>query len=336
MTNRNKKKNKNKLQPVIPISNLSDQTKKDSQIELKPDIHQTLPNNLDNQSIHKFQQSQLSPRLNSESDGHIISQNNIIYKTGTINLVPEPLLHQLQNENNELKAKIHDMKIQENLLLNSNQELRDTIRCNEQTIDALKKENAELKLELEDLRKHVEELERKNAEQDNRITEQDKRITEQNKRIAEQNSHIKILKNDIDDLKKRDNPITARQAFLELEKYIYYEITGKQKETVDKIKDLFNDIDYKIQCDEFLKKYKITKKQILLISYLKKPGNISTHADRPKFKRSELEALIISSLDDPKNTQDIKTVKILLGILQIYIPVKEDEIWNITGPKINV
>jgi uncharacterized coiled-coil protein SlyX len=202
-----------------------------------------------------------------------VSQSSMVYGSGIINLVPEPLYRQLQIENTELKEKIHNMKIQENLLLNSNQELRDTIKCNEQTIEALKKENAELKLELEDLRKHVEELERKNSEQDNRITEQDKRITEQNKRIAEQNSHIKILKDDIDDLKKRDDPITARELFSVLEDHIFHVITNNQKELGDNLYDLFNDSEYKTECDNFLKNYKLTKKQVLAIPQLKKPGN---------------------------------------------------------------
>jgi uncharacterized coiled-coil protein SlyX/enamine deaminase RidA (YjgF/YER057c/UK114 family) len=325
-----KKKNKNKSQSKNPIS----QTSSDKPITVDVVHPEHKPSEEIKPSVsadHIIETKETLPVSTQPMDHQqpsypqITVSQNMVYGSGIINLVPEPLYRQLQIENTELKEKIHNMKIQENLLLNSNQELRDTIKCNQLTIDELKKENLELRHEIEQLREKIKLLESK-------IVSQDSHITNLESKIVSQDSHIIKLESDIDDLKKRDEPITVREAFVSLEKHIFFEITGKKKSQRDTIQALFSNPVYKTKCAVFLKKYNITMDHIDTIASLKTPGNLSAHGKRPSIKQSYLINLAKSMLDDPTNLTDIKITEDLFGILEKYVPVNSDGIWNIISP----
>lgn len=146
------------------------------------------------------------------------------------------------------------------------------------------------------------------------------------------------LSNDIDELKKRDIPITVREFLSVLEQHIMLEIIGSKKRTRRfwGILQLFESNDYKSQCQAYLTKHNISMDHIALISCLKKKGNRAAH-DRPSIKRKEWDDLLISVLDDPTDKDDVDMVKDLLKLSEKYNPINNNnnnnnDLWDIKKP----
>ena len=237
-----------------------------------------------------------------------------------ITLTPTTLLEQilsqnimqLQKENTDLRAKIGTFIQNENIL-------RETIKGNEQTIDALRKENEELKKKLKEL------------EDKFNILETDHNILKSG--FQELNNKYIDIMAEIDVLKSRDNPITVREAFITLESHIKVKITGSKRKarSIGDIQSLFNNPDYKQDCDNFLNEHCITKDHIYLFATLKEKGNRATHADRT-IKREDLDDLAESMLPIPIDPEDVVMTHDLLKVLDKIVPINKDGTWNIENP----
>jgi DNA repair exonuclease SbcCD ATPase subunit len=225
---------------------------------------------------------------------------------------------QLQKENTDLRAKIETFIQNENIL-------RETIKGNEQTIDALRKENEELKKKLKELEDKFNILE----------TDHNKLNKDHHDFKIKHQEQIDNLNKKIEQLEIRDLPITIREGFVSLEKYIMLEICGSKNKarSFHDVKELFNSKDslYQQKCTDYLINHDITQDHIFIISELKDKENKSAHAIRPVMKRNEWDQLAIQMLDDPLDFDDIALTKDLLKLMESY-KVGSDNMWNISKP----
>jgi hypothetical protein len=100
------------------------------------------------------------------------------------------------------------------------------------------------------------------------------------------------------------------------------------------VKELFNSKDpiYQQKCTDYLIKYGITQDHIFIISELKDKGNKSAHVSRPMINRNEWDQLAIQMLDDPLDSDDIALTMDLLKLMESYVKVGSDNMWNISKP----
>jgi hypothetical protein len=180
--------------------------------------------------------------------------------------------------------------------MNKKKILEETIIMNEKTIKVLKNENELL---------------------EGHVNDQEKRIL--------------LLEKDIEELKNRDEPITVREGFVSLEKYIMMEILKSKKEArkIGGVINLFNSKQYETECNNFLSCNNITIDHIFLIADIKEHKNKSAH-ERPTTTRNDFENFALSLLidDDDKNM-----AKDLLKYLELKNPHDSvTGLWNITKP----
>ncbi len=143
--------------------------------------------------------------------------------------------------------------------------LKSTIEQKESIIAQMKESNDKQQKKIDQLTKDNENLRNKVYKLENQIKELRQQIKNQNefnaKKIKEQDTRIKNLEHSLEQFKNRDEPITVREAFVVLEKFIMLEITGSKSKAKEYygLKDLFRDKDRKLECDVFLIKYNITR-----------------------------------------------------------------------------
>jgi hypothetical protein len=217
----------------------------------------------------------------------------------------------------ELTLEIDNLRVQNEELKKDKEKYYEIIEENKKLI-----ENHELKIK--NLEKEKDELHMKIKEQNNKIIKLEEDIKHQNTKIT-------ILEKDIIELKERDEPITIRESFVSLEKYIMMEILGSIKKirSFDNIKDLFKSNEYKTECNDFLALHKITRDHIYLIPVMKKYGNQSAHK-RPVITRTEFENIALSLSDDD---DDKDMIKDLLKYLELKNPYDlSTGLWNIVKP----
>lgn len=156
------------------------------------------------------------------------------------------------------------------------------------------------------------------------------KITNMENRIVKLANHNEKLENDINELKKiRIEPISIREGFVVLEKFILFEIMGSKKQARKfHIQELFKLPEYEQKCNDFLTKYNLTIEHIEFIRDIKKHGNISAH-QKPDLTKEEFENITISLA---KDDEDKMFVKDLLKYLNEKIPSKPTELWNIEAP----
>mmetsp|Transcript_18400 Transcript_18400/g.26523 ORF Transcript_18400/g.26523 Transcript_18400/m.26523 type:complete len:286 (+) Transcript_18400:34-891(+) len=214
----------------------------------------------------------------------------------------------LTEKNRELHAKA----ISDHLLVEQNDNLR-------QTLEELKKENVMLKIENEILRNKLNDYEK-------RISELEARENDYEKRISE--------------LEARDEPITVREAVRILEAYICLEAVGGSKTKFKNGNHNFDAIsktsDPKVTAKlaNILSVRGLSKDHLATISYLKDCGDFGAHASRPAMTKEEwIVALTGEDVDeaseaDKTNDEEEKqlalaAVKIkteLLSVLEAYNP----------------
>lgn len=186
------------------------------------------------------------------------------------------LIAQLMLQIKSLKEENEELKKDKTKYYEIIEENKKLIVEHENNIRKLEMENIELQNKIKSLEKHIEH-------QDNKILSFEKHISVQDKRIS-------VLETNIKDLQDRDDPLTIREGFVSLEKYILMEILGSKNKAREfcGVKDLFKSSIYKTECDDFLKKYNITIDHINFISEIKKCGNKSAHI-RPIITRNDFE-----------------------------------------------
>ena len=54
---------------------------------------------------------------------------------------------------------------------------------------------------------------------------------------------------------------------------------------------------------------------------LKKEGNDFAHSKRPMYDENEWKDMLINTLDDPQNQQDIKMIDDIIKLMKKYNPV---------------
>jgi hypothetical protein len=230
--------------------------------------------------------------------------------------ITEEVYQNLKRENNDLQAKFLLITHNERLLQETINNAKILVAEKEQ----LKEENDKLRAENNILKYKINEIEDKNKILEEHINKQNKRITD--------------LENDVKELKSRDDPITIREGFCSLEKYIIKEILGEnfsntKARKIHGITNLFEDVNYKNECEEFLRKHNLTEDHIFLIPDLKENGNKSAH-ERPSTTRKEFEDITLSYLID---NNDKMMAKDLLSYLESQNPYnKNTNEWIITKP----
>lgn len=178
---------------------------------------------------------------------------------------------------------------------------------------------------------NIEILKGENKELTEKVSSLESHINEQDEKIQSLENHILKIENDIEEIKERDEPITIREGFVSLERYIMFEILGTKKKArkYHSVKDLFNDKQYETECKDFLTKYKITQDHIFIIPDMKENGNKSAH-ERPPMNRKDFESIIISYCEDE---EDKEIVKDLLKYLEIKNPYDiHTGSWKINKP----
>jgi hypothetical protein len=227
-------------------------------------------------------------------------QNYVV--AGTISFVPESEYKKILDENIELKKQINQYYDNERIL-------RETIRINDLTIEELKKENEMLKNELLQLKL---------------------KLQEQSEIIKEQNIKITNLEKDVKELKERDTPITIREAMSILETHMMVDLVGSKRQAnrYYGINDLSERDNYKLIYNKYLKSNGISQEHIDLILELKKEGNKYAHSNRPTYNKDEWKDMLINSLDDPNNQQDIKMIEDILVLMEKYNPLSDPWIMN--------
>lgn len=231
-----------------------------------------------------------------------IPENQNYMVAGTISFVPESEYKKILEDNIELKKQINQYYDNERLL-------KETIKNNEQTIEQLKKENVMLKIELAQLKQ---------------------KIQEQDVIIKEQNIKITKLEQDVKELKERDIPITIREAMTILENHAMIEIVGSKRQAnrYYGLSDLSSRDAFKLIYEKFLITNSISQDHIDLMLEFKKEGNKYAHSYRPSYNKDEWRDLLINSLDDPQNQQDIKMIDDILVLMEKYNPIGDPWIMN--------
>lgn len=210
---------------------------------------------------------------------------------------------ELTSENNDLCAQNNELKKDKELYSGIIEDNKKLIKEHEINIEKLLKENELLNTKIISL----EEL------------------------INKQNNRISTLEIDIQELKKRDEPITIREGFVSLEKYIMLEICGSKNKarTFHGVKELFREKKYETECNDFLTKNNITIDHINLIQEMKDYGNKSAH-ERPISNRVNFENIALSYMSD---NDDKDMIKDLLKYLEFKNPLdKITGLWEIKKP----
>jgi len=255
-------------------------------------------------------------------------QNYVV--AGTISFVPESEYKKILDENIELKKQINQYYDNERIL-------RETIRINDLTIEELKKENEmlknellQLKLKLQEQSEIIKEQTEIIKEQNIKITNLDKTVQEQSEIIKEQKIKITNLEKDVKELKERDTPITIREAMSILETHMMVDLVGSKRQAnrYYGINDLSERDNYKLIYNKYLKSNGISQEHIDLILELKKEGNKYAHSNRPTYNKDEWKDMLINSLDDPNNQQDIKMIEDILVLMEKYNPLSDPWIMN--------
>lgn len=234
-------------------------------------------------------------------------------------------IHQLQNENLKLRTDILNLSKNEDILNEIIKGNKLTIEGNEKTIETLRKENEALKLKLKELEDKFKKL----NDEHNKLNDDHKEL-----KIKHQ-EQFDILSKKIEELEKRDMPITVREGFIALEKHIMLEICGSKSKarSFHDVKELFNSKEpsYQQKCSDYLTKYGITVDHIFIIAEIKDKGNKSAHDYRPDMKRIEWDNMAILMLDDPNDKDDVALTKDLLILMEKYIKVGSDGVWNVNN-----
>jgi hypothetical protein len=286
------------------------------------------------------------------------NQNTIV--SGTITFVPESEYKKLLDENIILKRELNQCYLNERLF-------RENIKNNELTIEELRKENEMFKKELTELKAtfqkqdnvikeqkveinelketvqkqdnvikeqkvEINELKETVQKQDNIIKEQKVEINELKETVQKQNIKITKLEEDIKELKSRDTPITIREAMNILETHIMVELVGSKRQAnrFYGLYDLSRQPNYLLSFEKFLEDNKITQEHIDLLLELKKEGNKSAHSNRPTYNKDEWKQILLESLDDPSNKQDIIMIDDIITLMEKYNPVGNP--WIMTKP----
>ena len=188
------------------------------------------------------------------------------------------------------------------------------------------KENKEL---MEEHKTNIEKLMNENTMLNNKFLSLEKHIDNQDKRITE-------LEKNIQEFKNRDEPITVREGFVSLEKYIIIEILGSKNKVrnfygVVDLVDLFRSKEYEKECKNFLIKYGLTTEHINFIPDMKEYGNTSAHK-RPIVTKNEFEKMALLLISD-NDDDDKNMLKDLLEYLEIKNPIDETTgLWEIKKP----
>ncbi|ATZ81098.1 hypothetical protein BMW23_1054 [Bodo saltans virus] len=229
----------------------------------------------------------------------------------------------LEKAHEDLKIKHEDLTIKHEDLKIKHENL-------EKAHEDLKIKHEDLTIKHEDLKIKHENLEK--AHEDLNIKHEDLKIKHEN--LEKSHEYLKITNDemwrDIKELKNRDEPITVREGFVSLEKYIMIEILGSKTKTREfyGVRDLFSSKKYETECNEFLTKYKITIEHIYLIPEMKEYENKSAH-ERPVILRTEFEEMALSFLTD---NADKNMVIDLLKYLEFKNPCDSNGLWNIQKP----
>ena len=252
------------------------------------------------------------------------------------NILPQPQVHGFivnttvtiqQTEYINMCNKINSYEAESN-------RLRITIDQKDDMIKKMQESDKKQQQQIENLMGENKKLRNKVQELENQIKNLRKQIRDQNELYG---NKIKKLENDIIQLKSRDDPITVREAFVALEKYMMVEITGSNANAREYygLKDLFKDRDQNMQskCNTFLSKHGITRNHVFLIPEIKDIGNISAHANRPLVKRNDWNDFALTTILDAQkfDHNEQQMVRDLLKLLEIYNPVGAQD-WLIKKP----
>jgi len=275
-------------------------------------------------------------RINDENN--ILRNNSNKVMTTNYNLSNEVYQLKLKNELLEERLKDQDKlnkKIEE--LIQENTDLRKRISEQNDKIDALENYIVNQDIKIEALEKSNDSLQKEVTNQKTEIVALKKNNDSLQKEVTDQKTEIVALKDDMNEMKTRDNPITIREAMTILEKHIMFEILKGSKTKMRNIKsahNLFNDNMFITECNDYMKKYGITQYHIDLIGDLKENGNYAVHANRPSIERSEWNNLIMQSLDDPNDSDDIKAVGDILNLFEKYSPAPQSGDWKLKRIKV--
>lgn len=254
----------------------------------------------------------------SDQQKQILPQfNNTLTFSETYVYINAQELKKYQDEIAEKNLIINSLKKEKNSLYDDVINKNNLINQHETKIKELDKEIEKLEEENKLLKEKIKDLEEKNNKSDARI------------KLLEEN--VNNLKNDIEELKHRDEPITVREGFVSLEKYIMIDIVQSKRKARSfyGIKDLFNSKQYDAECKSFLSSNKITIDHINLIQDMKEYGNKSAH-ERPTITKNEFEKMALSLLQDD---DDKAMAKDLLAILESKNPYdKSTGLWEIKKP----
>lgn len=152
-----------------------------------------------------------------------------------------------------------------------------------------------------------------------------KKLLELKEIIKKQDIKITNLENDVKELKERDTPITIREAMSILENHMMVELVGSKRQAnrYFGINDLSERDTYKLIYKQYLQSNGISQDHVDLMLELKKEGNKYTHSNRPTYNKNEWKDMLINSLDDPCNQQDIKMIEDILVLMEKYNPISD-------------
>jgi hypothetical protein len=154
--------------------------------------------------------------------------------------------------------------------------------------------------------------------------------------ITEVNSDIKNIKQRLELLEQRKiYPDITKLAFYKLQKYIMQDIIGVDHKPWHylHIEKLFKDLKYKKECDTYLMTHHITISHIYLIDrFINKYKSLSDEAIKfadKKLTKNEWCEVIHSMLEDKNDTEDIRMTNDLINLMETYVKVDSDGIWDI-------